>query len=118
MIQTKLTITEAKRQIEELQRHIEALQNQPEIIIKQSIEKAGLICAVYGERILIEKRDDMSNEWLIKVPLPMANTSWTFEAFEWVKTYVTKQHTLDILRCYPSHDPNNKWKYLYITIHL
>jgi hypothetical protein len=123
MIQTKLTITEAKRQIEELQKHIDNLKANPELIIRNSISELGLPHTIYNRGIVIiriDTSDDMG-DYYIKLPLPNANVEWTIETYEWMKKYVLaypNDFPSDI-RSYPVHEPkNDNTNYLYIKVYI
>lgn len=69
--------------------------------IELAVEKIG--DKVYGYKVSIEDEH-------ILVPLPNANTSWTFAAFEWVMKFCKAYPD-----CYPVHrDSHNNADYLYI----
>lgn len=110
MKQTTLTIAEAKRQIEELQRHIEHLSQNPEYRLVKSIEDIGLPFQICGQKIKWEKIDSdrVADVFHIKLPLPIANTDWTFEVFEWVMKYTKEYTNCEDIRAYPTHIPGSK----------
>ena len=46
----------------------------------------------------------------IKVPVPHANSAWTFQSFDWVKRFCKKYPI-----CYPEYDNNFNPKFIYIN---
>jgi len=124
MKQTHLTIEQAQVLIEELELQIEALNNHiekikqatPKVKLMKIIESLNLPFSIYNHDIHICNVNDHSdNEFYIKLPLPMANTTWTLEAYEWMKTFVSNNKN-----SYPYHNPNNdnsSYLYIHVTIY-
>ena len=115
-----LTIAQAQRQIEELQAHINFLKTQNrEAQIKQIILELGLSMQPFGTQSDVEITEDSQaggvDGYLIKLPLPHANTMWTLAMYKWMEKFVTnKPKHID---AYPCHyrDLDNS-RYLHIKV--
>ena len=77
---------------------------------KKSIEDIGLPFQICGQKIKWEKIDSdrVADVFHIKLPLPIANTDWTFEVFEWVMKYTKEYTNCEDIRAYPTHIPGSK----------